>query len=595
MSRSPELIKKRLEALRVFMHSEKLSAFIIPSTDPHISEYPAKHWECRQWISGFDGSAGTIIVTMERAGLWTDSRYFSQAEQQLDGTTIELFKEGLPDTPTYIDWLSYTLKPKDVVGFDSCSFTATDAKKLISTLSQNDITINDEFDPFATIWEDRPEVPLNPIFLLPEVYSGESAISKIAKVHSFLNANKVDAIVIPTLDTIAWLFNIRGNDVKCNPVAVAFAYISTKGSVLFIDPRKLSSEINAYLKEQNVILADYNKFYDFIGRRTDKICLDSSKVTWKIFNEVKQKLTLDILSPIDLLKSKKNGTELSGFRNAMVKDGVALVRFFMWLEKALDNNENIEEYTIPSKLIEFRGLSDSFVGESFDTICGYQSNGAIVHYHVTPESSKKLEKKGLLLIDSGGQYFDGTTDITRTIALGPITDQMKKDFTNVLKGHIQLATAIFPKGTRGSQLDILARKALWDEGLNYLHGTGHGIGHFLNVHEGPQSIRMNENSTALEEGMVTSNEPGIYRVGEYGIRLENLIVTKHATSTPFGDFLCFETITLCPFDTTCLDKNLLTQKEIDWLNQYHKHVYDKLHANLEDNEKKWLKTKTNEI
>ena len=589
------MIKRRIEALRKFMKSNNLSAFIIPSTDPHISEYPAQHWECRQWISGFNGSAGTVVVTMEQAGLWTDSRYFLQAEQQLKDTSIELFKEGLTNTPSYTTWLCSILKPKDCVGFDGQVFTATEAKNLASSLMKYNIVISEEFDPFDIIWENRPKIPQNPIFLMPEEYSGESTIDKTKKIRTILESNKVDAIIVATLDTIAWLFNIRGNDVKCNPVAVAFAYISIDENVLFIDSNKLSSEIITSLKRQNVTIADYGKFYDFIGKSKNKICLDSSKATWKIYNEVKDRIALDITSPIDLLKSIKNETELNGFRNAMVRDGVALVRFFMWLEKSLENNKDIEELSIPPKLIEYRSHSESFVGESFDTISGYEANGAIVHYHVSKESSKKLKKEGLLLIDSGGQYFDGTTDITRTIALGSISTQMRKDFTNVLKGHIQLATAIFPKGTRGSQLDILARKALWDEGLNYLHGTGHGIGHFLNVHEGPQSIRMNENPTELKEGMVTSNEPGIYRSGEYGIRLENLIVTKHVTSTEFGDFLCFETITLFPFDINCIEKSLMTQKEIDWLNSYHKDVYNKLEIHLDENEKKWLKSKTNEI
>lgn len=589
------MIKSRLEALRNFLRSKKLSAFIIPSTDPHISEYPASHWESRKWISGFDGSAGTIVVTLDKAGLWTDSRYFLQAEQQLKDSTIDLFKEGLPDTPSITKWLSTNLKSNDIVGFDGCVYTANDAKNLGENLEKSNILITGEFDPFDYIWKDRPEIPKNPIFILPEKYSGESTLEKTTKVREILNDLKVDAIVIPTLDTIAWLYNIRGNDVKCNPVAIAFAYLSMTENILFIDSKKLSSELIDYFKDQNVTLADYNKFYTYIHQSKDKICLDSAKVTAKIYNEVNEHIVLNIPSPIDLLKSVKNETELSGFRNAMIKDGVALVRFFIWLEKALQNDENIEEYTIPAKLIEFRGADPSFVGESFDTICGYESNGAIVHYHVSKDSSKKLEHHGLLLIDSGGQYFDGTTDITRTVALGSITEQMKKDFTNVLKGHIQLATAIFPKGTRGSQLDILARKALWDQGLNYLHGTGHGIGHFLNVHEGPQSIRMNENPTILQKGMVTSNEPGLYRANEYGIRLENLIVTKDVMSTYFGDFLGFETITLCPFDTNCIEKDLLTKNEIEWLNNYHQDVYAKLAKHLDKEEQKWLLAKTTKI
>lgn len=589
-----QVILERLNKLRSFMKKNGLDAFIIPSTDAHLSEYPPTHWESRVWISGFTGSAGTIVVTASEAGLWTDSRYFLQAEEQLEGTSIQLFKEGLPTTPSFTQWLIDTLPAKSTVGIDGNVYIAQEAINLKSDLDRFDLRLNVDNDPFSVIWEDRPILPENPIFVLPEEYTGESAQSKIQRINQKLKKEGANSIIVDTLDTIAWIFNIRGNDVKCNPVAVAYAYISASETVLFINPKKVTTEVAEYLKNQGVILAEYYKFFDYISRLDEKICVDLNKVTFKILDAIKDKNTLLFApSPIDLIKSCKNDVELKGFRSAMHKDGVALVRFFMWLEKAVNNG--IEEIDIPAKLIEFRSKQDLFVGESFDTISGYGPNGAIVHYHVTKESSAKIKPEGLLLIDSGAQYFDGTTDITRTVAVGPLTEQMKKDYTLVLKGHIAIATAIYPQGTRGSQLDILARKALWNEGLNYLHGTGHGIGHFLNVHEGPQNIRLNENPTTLQIGMVTSNEPGLYRDGEYGIRLENLVATKKEMTTNFGDFYSFETLTLCPFDTRPIVKELLTKEEVEWFNKYHKMVFDELSPLLDTNEKEWLKNKTHAI
>lgn len=588
-------IPLRLQALRDYMSANKIEAFVIPSTDAHLSEYPASHWESRVWISGFTGSAGTVVVTKKNAGLWTDSRYFLQAEQQLRNSSITLFKEGLPETPTITEWLVSELNSGATVGIDAGVFSAKEALQLITKLKRHKLNINSEIDPFGTIWKDRPAIPENPIYLLPEKYSGNSASSKIESVREILKKESVQSIIVSSLDSIAWLFNIRGNDVKCNPVAVSFAYISMDESVIFINPKKLTNELKAYFQQQNITIAEYNKFYDFIGKLDESICIDNSKITWKTLETINKNNLLDIPSPVDFMKSKKNKTELQGFRNAMVKDGVALVQFLIWLEKALADNIQLEEIDIPGKLTEFRQKQELYVGESFDTISGYEGNGAIVHYHVTPESSKKILNKSFLLVDSGAQYFDGTTDITRTLALGQPTQQMQEDYTLVLKGHIQLAMAIYPQGTRGSQLDILARKALWDKGLNYLHGTGHGIGHFLNVHEGPQNIRMNENPTTLEIGMVTSNEPGLYRDGEYGIRLENLVVTQHETTTQFGEFYSFETITLCPFDTKPILKELLTAKEVAWLNNYHKKVYDALCNFLNEEEQNWLKIKTHEL
>lgn len=588
-------INKRLAALREFMGEKGLHAFIIPSTDSHLSEYPASHWASREWISGFTGSAGTVVVTREKAGLWTDSRYFLQGAKELEGADIELFKEGLPSTPSIEEWLTTELGKEEYVGIDGTVYAAKEAMNLTHKLNMKGLHLISDYDPFSKIWNDRPEIPTNTIFVLPEKYAGEAAHKKIARICDAVEKNGAESLLVASLDTIAWIFNIRGNDVKCNPVAVSYAYISKEETVLFINPKKLTSEISDYLKAEGVTIAEYDKVFDYVSKLKTPVCLDANKVTFKLYNTIPDGCRIiDMPSPADLMKSIKNDTEVQGIRNAMERDGVALVRFFMWLEKAVPGG-NVTEIMIPEKLVEYRSQQKNFVGESFDTISGYGPNGAIVHYHVSNESSLPVKPEGLLLVDSGAQYFDGTTDITRTLAVGPLTDQMKKDYTMVLKGHINLATAIYPQGTRGSQLDILARKALWDEGLNYLHGTGHGIGHFLNVHEGPQNIRMNENPTTLQPGMVTSNEPGLYRAGQYGIRIENLIRTKHEMTTEFGDFYSFETLTLCPIDTTPIVKEMLTEKEIIWLNEYHKFVYDHLSPLLTEDEKQWLKEKTHEI
>lgn len=590
-------IQRHLAALRKFLEEKQLHAFIIPSTDPHLSEYPAAHWASREWISGFTGSAGTVVVTRDKAGLWTDSRYFLQAAQQLEDTPIDLFREGLPTTPTIEEWLISELSEGNSVGIDGNVYAASEAFQLNVRLNLNGLHLITDYDPFAEIWKDRPQIPLNSIFELPVKYSGLEASKKISQICTAIEKQGADSLLIASLDTIAWLFNIRGNDVKCNPVAVSFAYVSKKETVIFINPKKLTQEMGHYFKQENIQVADYNKIYDYVSAIPAKtqICLQSSKISFALFNKIpKTCRIIDTLSPADLMKSRKNEIEQEGFRNAMQRDGVALVKFLMWFEKAVPAGE-VEEMTIVEKLTEYRSQQDLYVGESFDTIAGYGPNGAIVHYHVTPESSAKVKPEGFQLIDSGAQYFDGTTDITRTVAVGPLTEQMKKDYTMVLKGHIGIATCKYPEGTRGSQIDILARKALWENGLNYLHGTGHGIGHFLNVHEGPQSIRMNENPTTLQTGMVTSNEPGLYRANQYGIRIENLILTKEECVTEFGAFYSFETLTLCPIDTTPVVKEMLTEQEVSWFNNYHQYVYDRLSESLSVEEKEWLKEKTKAI
>ncbi len=580
------------------MEEKQLDLFIIPSTDAHLSEYPPKHWESRKWISGFTGSAGTAVVTKDKAGLWTDSRYFLQAADELKDTGFELFKMGQSDTPDMTDWVIEQAGNGGRVGIDGLVYAASDAKTLKAKLDAKKIQLETSLDPFAAIWKDRPEIPTNKAFTLPDSVAGESVTHKIKRINAELKKVDADGLIIVTLDAVAWTFNLRGNDVDYNPVTVAYAYVSEKETVLFIDPEKLTDAIKEAYKKQGVKITDYNDIFEYIARLPKKstLCITGSKINYKLLQTIPTSCKIvDIPSPVDLMKSMKNKTELKGFRNAMIKDGVALVKFYMWLEKAVPAGE-VTEVTVEEKLYEYRSQQDLFVGESFGTIAGYAGNGAVIHYHASPETCLQVQPEGILLIDSGAQFKDGTTDITRTVAVGKLSQQMKKDYTLVLKGHIALATAIYPEGTRGSQLDILARKALWENELTYWHGTGHGIGHFLNVHEGPQNIRLEENPTQLKPGMVTSNEPGVYRTNQYGIRIENLVVTQeYKKSKEFGTFYNFETITLCPIDTKPIVKKLLTKEEINWLNSYHKMVFTKLNSYLNKEETAWLKRKTKEI
>lgn len=588
-------ILDRLVSMRQFLAEKDIDAFIVPSTDAHLSEYPPKYWESRKWISGFTGSAGTAVVTKNSAGVWTDSRYFIQAADELKDTGLDLFKMGQSGTPDMTSWIIEQVGNGSTVGIDGLVYAASDAKTLKEKLEKHNIGLNTSFDPFTKIRSNRPEIPKNKVFTLPIEITGETVKSKLDRINAELKKVGADGIIIATLDTIAWTFNLRGNDVDYNPVAVAYAYVSEKETVLFIDPDKISDEVAYSYKEQGIKVNDYDEIFEYVGLLTKghKICVTGNKINWKLLNSISTTCQIvDIPSPVDLMKSIKNETELNGFRNAMIKDGVALVKFFMWLEEAV-NKDEVTEVTVEEKLLEFRSQQDLFVGESFGTIAGYKSNGAIIHYHAIPETCLEVKPEGFLLIDSGGQYKDGTTDITRTVAVGELTKQMKSDYTNVLKGHIAIATTIYPEGTRGSQLDAFARKALWDNCITYWHGTGHGIGHFLNVHEGPQNIRLEENPTILQLGMVTSNEPGVYRANQYGIRIENLVVTHEYQKTEdFGTFYDFETITLCPIDTKPILKKLLTKKEIKWFNKYHKMVYKKLKNHLSKEEKAWLKNKT---
>jgi Xaa-Pro aminopeptidase len=587
---------ERLALLRNYMAEKNLKAFIVPSTDAHISEYIPEYWESRRWISGFTGSAGTVVVTLDKAGLWTDSRYFLQAADELSGSEIVLFKDRLPDTISITDWLKKELTGNDSVGIDGKVYQAKDALKLKSDLETEKIILVTDFDPFEEIWYDRPLLPKNPVSIHPIEFAGESALQKIERVMEEAGKHEANAVWISSLDTVAWLFNIRGDDVPYNPVVVAHAFISGDERILFADLDKITPEVASSLKKEGISVIDYHNTNVFLeGLCNLSVCLDSNKLSFGIYNLLSERnWVVDTTSVVDILKSMKSECEAEGFRQSMVRDGVALTQFLMWLEKAIPEGI-VTEYNIGLKLKELRSEQKNFVSESFPTIAGYAANGAINHYHPTPENCKKVRPEGLLLIDSGGQYLDGTTDITRTIAVGAITEEMKKDYTLVLKGMIGLSNAVFPAGTRGSQIDMLARKAMWEQGINYLHGTGHGVGHFLNVHEGPQSIRQEENPVKMRAGMIVTNEPGIYRDHEYGVRTENMMLTTLAMTTGYGDFYRFETLTLCPIDTTPIIIEMMTDDEITWLNEYHRMVYERLLPFVSDEEKKWLEKKTAEL
>ncbi|MDO4187082.1 MAG: aminopeptidase P family protein [Bacteroidales bacterium] len=591
------IIKLRLLTLRLWMRVNKMQAFIIPSTDPHMSEYVAPHWQSREWISGFTGSAGTVVVTLEEAALWTDSRYFLQAADQLQGTGIQLMKEKLPETPSIENWLMEKLKAGDTVGCDGYVFPADEIKRLTTLFRDNeDIEINFQLDPMTEIWTDRPALPSTPALVYPTAYAGKDVTTKLAEIRDRLDQQDFDALFVSALDEIAWALNLRGTDVHCNPVVISYLYVSQTEAHLFISPEKVTAEIQAHLQEAGVTLHNYTDIEAFaIDVKDQHISIGPSKSNVRLYelfgehNEIKP-----TASPIPALKAVRNETEIKGIHAAMQRDGVALVQFLHWLEEAVPQGHETE-ISVDLKLHELRAAQSLYIGESFDTIAGYGPHAAIVHYEATPETDVPLEPHGFLLLDSGAQYLDGTTDITRTIALGPLTQEEKEDYTLILKGHIDLAMAVFPEGTRGAQLDVLARMPIWKKRLNYLHGTGHGVGHYLNVHEGPQSIRMQENPVALQAGMVTSNEPGVYKAGSHGIRTENLVLTVPAGEGMFGNYLKFETITLCPIDKRPILRELLTDEEVEWLNAYHQQVYDALAPSLSVADRDWLADATSAL
>ena len=584
------IINERIAALRAHIAKENIQAFIIPSTGPHLSEYVAPHWQSREWISGFTGSAGTVVVTAKEAGLWTDSRYFLQADRQIEGTGIALYKEMLPETPNIPAFLSSLLQKGDTVGIDGKMFSADEVQHLQRELRQSGIYVKSIADPMQLLWSDRPAMPLAPAFVYDTKYAGKSFTEKLSAVRKKMKAAGAESLLLSALDEIAWLLNIRGSDVHCNPVVVSYLLIERYEIHCFIQPQKVTAELASYFKANGISIHEYKEIEDYLSNtHAESILVNPVKTNYAIYSAICPTCRIiNGTSPIALLKAVRNEQEIIGIHAAMQRDGIALVRFLKWLEEAVPAGRETE-ISVDRKLHEFRAAQPLYMGESFDTIAGYKEHGAIVHYEATPETDVALKPEGFLLLDSGAQYLDGTTDITRTIALGNLTEEEKLDYTLILKGHIALAMAVFPEGTRGAQLDVLARMPIWQQHMNYLHGTGHGVGHFLNVHEGPQSIRMNENPIPLQPGMITSNEPGVYKAGSHGIRTENLVLTVPAGEGMFGNYLKFETITLCPICRKGIIKELLTAEEIKWLNKYHQTVYEKLAPDLNNDEREWLK------
>ena len=584
-----------LEALRDLMRSKHIDAVIIPGTDPHQSEYPSEHWKFRDYVSGFTGSNGTAVVTLDDAGLWTDSRYFLQAAEQLEGSGFTLRKENIPGEPTVLEWLGEVLDEDAVVGVDGRLFSLIEANRIEMFCAQNGFMFAPDFRAAEAIWTDRPARPMNPAFVHDEALAGEDVDSKVSRVVDALDAADADGLLITALDEIAWLLNLRGSDVDYTPVVIAFAYVSEDERVLFIDSEKVTSEVKDHLKKYGVKIKDYDDIEKFLGKisSTATVMVDPNRVSDALGQAMICNKTY-MASPVIALKGVKNECQIAGFRQAMLYDGAAMVRMMMWLEQNVANG--ITEMDVDRRLQQERAAYASNRGDSFHMIAGYKDHGAIVHYEATDESAYTLAPEGLLLIDTGGQYLEGTTDITRTISLGNPTAAEKHDYTLILKGHLALARAVFPKGTMGVQLDVLARGPLWNEGMTYLHGTGHGVGHFLGCHEGPQSIRMEANPTPLELGMVTSNEPGIYKTGEYGIRTENLLLCVPACSNEeWGEFYKFESLTLFPYDTTLMDMDMLNREEVKQINDYHAMVCERLRPLLNADEAQWLEQKCKSI
>lgn len=589
-------VQERIAALRKLMQQYKIEAWIAPSADPHQSEYVAECWKTRAWISGFTGSAGTVVITQNQAGLWTDSRYYLQAGRELAGSGITLFKLGQPEVPSYSDWLAQELPEHATIGFDGQVFSAAQAEQLQKAVSAKQIRLNYQQDLIAQIWHNRPTVPAQPVLELSLEFAGESRSSKFSRMRERLSKADADAHFITALDDIAWMFNIRGNDVEYNPVTIAYAYLAQDDVRLFVDMAKFSTEVQAALRRDGVTFAGYEEARTFLQQlpQGTTVLIDPEKTSLMIKDALSQHCTIKEEQNIAFtLKAQKNETELQGIRHAHVRDGVAMVKWLCWLDQHL-GKEVYTEYTVVDSLRELRSQQQYFQGLSFHPIAGYQANAALCHYRPEPKTALTIRPEGILLVDSGAQYLDGTTDITRTFALSAPTAQQKQDFTLVLKGNINLSLAKFPKGTTGAQLDILARQALWNHGYNYGHGTGHGIGHFLNVHEGPQRIHVN-NYVPLELSMVCSNEPGLYRTNQYGIRIENTIVVIPAETTEFDIFYQFETVTLCPIDLDLVDASLLSQAETTWLNAYHQRVYTTLSPYLAEQERAWLRHETRTI
>ena len=585
-------VNQRLEDLREVMRREHLAAFIFPSTDPHQGEYIPDHWKGREFISGFNGSAGTAVVTMTSAALWTDSRYFLAAEEQLKGTEFQLMKLKIEGTPTIPQWISSQLSIANCqlteVGIDGWCSSANSVKELIADLrKEGGLTLRTNLDPLKTIWRDRPAIPENPVEIFPMKYAGESTHDKIARIRQALRERHADGMLMSALDDIAWTLNLRGTDVHCNPVFVSYLLISSKDVTLYINKVKLTPEVSAYLQAEGIRVDDYENVTRGLKDYFEyNILLDPDEVNYALYKTVNREI-VEEESPVKRMKTVKNATEIAGFRSAMLKDGIAMVKFLKWLDEA--NVAHETEMSIDRKLTSLRAEQPLYRDISFDTIAGYGAHAAIVHYEATPETDIPLEPHGMLLLDSGAQYLDGTTDITRTIALGPLTDEEKNIYTLVLKGHIQIELCKFPSGASGTQMDILARKDMWREGLNYLHGTGHGVGTYLNVHEGPHQFRMEWKPAPLVAGKTITDEPGIYLAGRCGARTENTLLIVPYKETEFGRFLQFEPLTLCPIDKRPIIREMMLQEEVDWLNEYHQTVYDRLSPHLDDEEREWLR------
>ena len=591
-------IELRLARLRELMKREHLSAFIFPSTDAHQSEYVADHWRGREWISGFNGSAGTAVVTMKSAALWTDSRYFLAAEEQLEGTEYQLMRLKMEGTPTIAEWLGKELQDvqSPEVGLDGMVNSYNYVKDLSYSLRKlGGITLRTNLDPLEQIWENRPSLPANPVEIQPLEYAGETLASKVVRIRKSLRELHADGMLVSALDDIAWTLNLRGTDVHCNPVFVSYLLIESDKVSLFVDDNKLSPEVKQYLQDNQVSLYKYNKVEKCLESYSEyNILLDGDETSYYLWKTVKCQEIVAAASPISAMKAVKNKAEIEGYRSAMLKDGVAMVKFLKWLKPAVEAGGQTE-ISIDEKLTSLRAEQKLFRDISFDTIAGYAQHGAIVHYEATPETDVVLKPEGLILIDSGAQYQDGTTDITRTIALGAVSEEMKHIYTLVLKAHIQLELVKFPDGASGTQLDAVGRECMWREGYNFLHGTGHGVGSYLCVHEGPHQIRMEWMPTPLRAGMTLTDEPGLYLAGKFGVRIENTVLISDYMSTEFGKFLQIEPLTLCPIDTTPIDVDMLLPEEIDWLNAYHHSVYEKLSPFLDEEEKIWLENATKPI
>ena len=596
------MIKQRIENIRDLMKEKNIYAYIVPSSDYHQSEYVGDYFKSREFMSGFTGSSGTLIISMDKAGLWTDGRYFIQAEQELKDSGIKLFKMGEEGVPTIEEYLLEKLPKNSTLGFDGRVMSVKEGQSLANKLAFKGINIEYKYDLVNDIWEDRCSLPTEKAFLLGTEYSGESFSDKLSRIRAVMKAKKATTHILASLDDIAWLFNIRGRDVKSNPVVLSYAVISIDSVYLFIDKNKIGEDIRAELSKENVQIKGYEEVYEFIKKieENEVVLIDTSKVNYAIYNNIPSNVQkIEERNPSILFKSIKNEIELKNIRNSHIKDGVAFTKFMYWLKNNIGKIE-ITEISATQKLEEFRREQDKFIEPSFSTIAAYKDHAAMMHYSATEESNYKLEPRDLFLVDSGGQYFDGTTDITRTIALGPIPENVRKDFTNVVRGMIRLSKAKFLYGCRGYNLDILARGPLWEEGIDYKCGTGHGIGFVLNVHEGPNGFRWKvrediDDSCILEEGMVTTNEPGVYVENSHGIRIENEIVVRKAEKNEYGQFMDFEVITFAPIDLDAIDESLILKDEKVYLNNYHKQVYDKISPYLNEEEKQWLKTYTREI